>query len=282
MDGNEKGKHSKNSENDFSLIEFPDVLNLKTDVENLRKDSLEKFLERDELVYVICKNIEMKYMVLLGNLEYKAYQLECNLLRLKRKVELIQQKKNRQEPIHLLEIEGILDTEYREYQKKMDDYIVRMNAALKRKNSPSLSEEDKSEFKRMYREIVKALHPDLHPNIGEHQLELFHHAVSAYKSGDINGLRSIHVMVVTDSNGSIEGENNFIRLNKEKKRLLAVLKNIDETIVEVKNNYPYTMKPVIESEEMVEMKKQEIEASIEALKEGLTYYQTRIDELLRG
>lgn len=38
---------------------------------------------------VECKNIETAYMLALGNLEYKAYELQCAVLRLKRKAELI-------------------------------------------------------------------------------------------------------------------------------------------------------------------------------------------------
>lgn len=33
-------------------------------------------LEQDELQYVECRNIEMMYMLTIGNLEYKAYKIE--------------------------------------------------------------------------------------------------------------------------------------------------------------------------------------------------------------
>ena len=41
----------------------------------------------------------MQYMLSLGHLEYKEYELHCAILRLKRKIELIQTKKNRQEKV---------------------------------------------------------------------------------------------------------------------------------------------------------------------------------------
>ena len=43
----------------------------------------------DELKYVQCKNIETQYILTLGSLEYKAFELNCMMLRLKRKIELI-------------------------------------------------------------------------------------------------------------------------------------------------------------------------------------------------
>lgn len=84
---------------------FPDFAVLKAEVEKLRTELSMLLLEQDELVYVECKNIEMAYMLSLGNLEYQVYELHCAVLRLKRKTELIQAKKNRQEKVVLFVIE---------------------------------------------------------------------------------------------------------------------------------------------------------------------------------
>ena len=69
------------------IIPFPDFQKLKEEIEKLRKELSMLVLERDELRFVICKNIEMEYMLKVGGLEYQAYEAECAFLRLKRKVE---------------------------------------------------------------------------------------------------------------------------------------------------------------------------------------------------
>src|SRR5699024_2471487 len=99
-----------------------------------------------ELIYVECKNIEMAYMVSLGHLEYKAYKTECMILRLKRKNEMIQAKKNRQEKISLVEIEKILDEEFTEYQTLLNQQIEKMNDALERSKSRTLSKAEAQEL----------------------------------------------------------------------------------------------------------------------------------------
>lgn len=63
-------------------------------------------------------------------------------MRLKRKVELIQAKKNRQEKIVLKEIEKTLDAEFLEFQKKLDEQINRMKAAIERSHCDVLSDEE--------------------------------------------------------------------------------------------------------------------------------------------
>ena len=80
-----------------NVIVFPDFEKLKSEVEKMRTELSMLLLERDELQFVICKNIETEYMLKLGSIEYKAYEAQCATLRLKRKIELIQAKKNRQE-----------------------------------------------------------------------------------------------------------------------------------------------------------------------------------------
>lgn len=101
------------------------------------------------LLLVECKNIEMMYMLAVGGLKYKAYQLECQVLRLKRKVELIQARKNRQERISVPEIEDALDAEFTIYQASLEEKINKVNAAIERSHGQALSDEDARELKKL-------------------------------------------------------------------------------------------------------------------------------------
>ncbi|MDD4543793.1 MAG: hypothetical protein PHY13_08500, partial [Clostridia bacterium] len=104
-----------------TVIPFPLYDKVKSEVEKLKIELSMFVLERDDLLFVECKNIEMAYMLSVGGLEYKAFELNCAVLRLKRKIELIQAKKNRQEKVVLSAIEEILDVEFAEYQAKLDE-----------------------------------------------------------------------------------------------------------------------------------------------------------------
>ena len=125
-----------------NVIVFPDFEKLKSEVEKMRTELSMLLLERDELQFVICKNIETEYMLKLGSIEYKAYEAQCAALRLKRKIELIQAKKNRQEKVIISAIEETLDNEFAEYQKQLNEQIDKMNDALKRSKAEVLSDED--------------------------------------------------------------------------------------------------------------------------------------------
>ena len=259
----------------YTLILFPEFVTLKAEVEKLRTEISMLLLERDELRLVVCKNIETAYMLALGGLEYKAFEL-----RLKRKIDLIQAKKNRQEKVVLSVIEQLLDEEFAEYQRQLDEQINKMNKALDHSKGRPLTEEETKEIKKVYRNIVKALHPDLHPDITPAQVQLFHNAVHAYENGDLNSLRIISEMVAEPVVPE-QSENGLTVLAKEKERLSKTLELIREQIAEIKTEYPYTMKDIVEDPERTAEKRAEIEETIAELKEAYDAYAARLKEMLR-
>lgn len=264
----------------YTVILFPEFVTLKAEVEKLRTEISMLLLERDELRLVVCKNIETAYMLSLGSIEYKAYELHCELLRLKRKIDLVQAKKNRQEKVVLSAIEEQLDEEFAEYQRQLDEQINKMNKALDHSKGRVLTDEETKEIKKTYRNIVKALHPDLHPDITPAQIQLFQNAVQAYENGDLNSLRIISEMVAEPVIPE-QSENGLTILAKEKERLTRTLELIREQISEIKATYPYTMKDLVEDPEKIAEKKKELEDTINELKEAYDLYAARLKEMLR-
>ena len=262
------------------VIAFPDFEKLKSEVEKLRTELSMLLLERDELQFVICKNIETAYMLSLGSIEYKAYEAQCAALRLKRKIELIQAKKNRQEKVIISAIEETLDNEFAEYQKQLDEQIDKMNNALERSRSEVLTDEENKELKKLYRQIVKSLHPDINPDVSSAQITLFENAVSAYKNGDLPTLRIIGSMVGGDSLPE-QHTDAMAQLAGEKKRLQSAVESVRDSIEKIKSEYPYTLKDIIDDEEKTEQKRLELEKILEQYNELISVYTARIDEMLR-
>lgn len=263
-----------------NVIVFPDFEKLKNEVEKMRTELSMLLLERDELQFVICKNIETEYMLNLGSIEYKAYEAQCTALRLKRKIELIQAKKNRQEKVIISAIEEVLDNEFAEYQKQLDEQINKMNDALKRSKAEVLTDEENKELKKLYRKIVKALHPDINPDVSEAQVNLFDNAVQAYKNGDLGTLRIIGEMV-GNSPLPEQHKDALTQLSEEKDRLQNLLKAIRDSIEDIKSEYPYTMKEILEDKEKTEQKKQELESILSQYTELISIYQAKIEEMMR-
>lgn len=262
------------------VILFPGYAELKEAVEKLRTELSVLMAEHDQLIYTECKNIEMRYMLELGSLEYKAYEAECEARRLKRKIELIQSAINRQKKPDLAQIEDQLEREFAEYQERLNEQIDKMNDALARSNSPTLSKEESRELKKCYRAIVKALHPDLHPEESPERMDLFYNAVRAYENADLRTLQIISAMI---DNGELtaKSEEGMAALAHERERLEELLQSVNEKIAEIKSEYPYNLKEILQDEEKVAARKAELQMTIERWNEAIVVYRGRLEEMLR-
>lgn len=264
-----------------NIIEFPDIKKLQEEIKELKEDLNDKFFERDVLKFNICENIKMEYMLSIGNLELKLYELYTEYLRLRRKRDIIQAYINRQEKIDIEDVEQELDNEFIEYQKKLEDKIKDMNDALDRSNLETLPPESADEIKKKYKKIVKMLHPDLNPNISETDKMLFINAVESYKDGNLENIRIIYE-IIEGKDIELETSNSLNKLKSEKNKLLGLLTEIDQEIDEIKNSYPYILKEYLDNKEKKENLIAEIMENISDYQEAIDALQERIKELLEN
>ncbi|MGK0554208.1 hypothetical protein [Macrococcus capreoli] len=260
---------------DNNIIVFPEIDKLKASIQKLKIEISMLILERDELLYDECKNIEMAYMLAFGALEYKVFEKECLYLRLKRKIQMIQSKINRQEQVNMSEIDQLLDIEFVTYQYQLDEKLNQLNAAIDRSNGEVLSEEDFVTLKKMYRTIVKALHPDLNTNATDEEVKLFHNAVQAYETGDLRTIELIYTLIA-DKDNSIEMDSKLI-INEEE-RLIQKVQSLKVEIDEIKSKFPYTMKSIISDKVKIEDRKTSLQQTLVQFEEVISIYLRKIAE----
>lgn len=111
----------------------------------------------------------------------------------------------------------------------------------------TLSQDEVVEIKKLYRNIVKRLHPDLNPTTSKAENRLFFNAVEAYKQGDLKTLQIIFQIVETGRNDE-DVSSSFITLNKEIERVQALVSQLEEEIEQIKTKPPYIWKIYLEDE----------------------------------
>ena len=272
------GQDNEKSEGFADIIVLPEYESLKTETEKLRTELSMLLLERDELVFVICRNLETEYMLKIGGLEHQLYAIQCEAQRLKRESELIQAALNRQEKPDFTRIDRLLDREFAAYQEKLDEQIRQMNEALKHSQAELLSPEDTKELKSLYRKIVKVLHPDLHPDLSDAERQLFENAVTAYKNGDLLSIRAIYE-TIGDGPVAPDDADTMQTLMKTKKHLEALIAGINEEIAKIKGRYPYTERNLLADDEKVEERKAQLRGALEQYQILCDVYQERITAL---
>ena len=246
-----------------NIIINPEYLKLIEEVKQLKEDIASLYEEKDELVYHICKNIETEYMSKVGILEYKLFEFQCEILRLKRKIELYQIKINRQEIPNEKEIEEKLNIEYKEYKQKLNQMSNDIQDALNRKNYGILSEENSKELKSIYRKLIKKLHPDLNNKDSEKNKNLLLQVTRAYENGDLETLKNLELL----TNEITEKENieigDFEELKQSKEKYKIITKELLESIKKIKESFPYNKKEFLKSDILVKKRKKELENEME-------------------
>lgn len=262
-----------------NIIISPEYLKLIEEIKKLKENIVSLYEERDELAYHICRNIETDYMSKIGILEYKLFEWQCKILRLKRKIELYQRKINRQEIPDENEIEKELDNEYKEYEEKLKQMSNELQNALQRKNYGILSEENTKELKMIYRKLIKKLHPDLNKENSERNKNLLLKVTRAYENGDLETLKNLEIL----TNEIIEKENvemgELEELNESKARYEIIINNLIEEIKKIKESFPYNKKEFLKSEILVQKRRKELENEMKMCKEVYLNLQNILKQL---
>jgi hypothetical protein len=225
---------------------------------NLLRASLSKVItERDHLIITVKKNLEALYIVKIGKNEYKLFELQCLDARLRRKIELMQAMKNKAEDIDLQEIEKKLDEEYAAWQRDIGKLIKKWKNSKERLDN-LMSDKESAAFQKLYRDLVKRLHPDININQSEYEKSLWNRLMAAYLSGDFEEMQTIEILL---ENEKKRDESNFQSIEMIKTAIKKIKEKIKSVIAEIKKAnqvFPLNIKDQIKDEDWVKQKNKKI------------------------
>ena len=275
------------------------------DIQRLRTRLAELIAERDELVNHVCREIQADYDEKIGVLELQAKDAENQILMLKRMIELLQAEINHGKKPSLRNAEKQVTEEFREYQDKINEKAEEIRQARAyadkrkktRKNLPAsmdgpysdiedqeqaLTDDDLAELKKLYRQIVKNLHPDINPDITDEEKELLRQAAEAYRGGDLHTLRKLYDIIQSQGNLREMFENNekgITRLREIRNGLVARIEEVKKEIRKIKRSFPYNERKHLADEKWVEARQEELMDYIAACQKQADVLQERLKVL---
>ncbi len=260
-----------------ALGPHPEDEALREEIARLRASLTALLLQKDDLLLIQCRRIEAAYLRRFGALELKVYESWCECLRAKRKAKLIRASQNRRETADLPRIEAELDGEMAEYREKLESRFRRVEGVMEQREGPGLTARGTKELKDLYRQAVKALHPDLHPGEDENRARTLNQAMHAYRAGDLGTLRAIcETLEPVRERETTELE----ALRAEAKRLRVSIREFDRQLEAIKKDYPFSMRVYLEDDEQGRARQAELTGQLQDLRERTARYEAAIDRML--
>ena len=256
----------------------PEIIKLQKEVSTLEKELGKVILEQDEMVNAVKPNMEAEYQQTIGYKELERMETEIAVRRIKRHIELIQAAVNRQETIAIEKVEQQLDDEFREWYDKIDDQYQKVKEAQSRIEG-LMSDEENEEFKKLYRQLVFKLHPDLNPQQSKDEKNLWNRAQLAYQGGDLEEMRSL-MIIFEAQDGTVELPSSKDILEKRKTKLTAQIRKIINKLSGMENEFPFNMANKLADKEWVRAKLEEIDRQIRRWEDKRKEYNELLKVLL--
>ena len=224
----------------------PEYIRLINKYNTMREEFVKLIEQREHIIVSEIPTLDSEYKVKIGGVQYQCFNLEIEVLAIKREIKLRQAALNRGiEIIDDSEIKDQIEKELEQWREKVNEMKEEFLNAKKYLNIPYLSDEDAIEFKKLYRDLVKKLHPDVIENVTNEKELLWFRVQEAYKLGDIEELKSIYLLsndIDDEVKTNTKSENVLVALEKKISELEKSIFNIIEQIKNLNSKFPMNLK----------------------------------------
>ena len=221
-------------------------------------------------------NIKADYMMKIGQFETRVYELKVEINRWKRRFTLRQQALNRGEKPDYLAIEAQLDKEFASYIEEIKKRVAEINQASLRFHCGKMTDQETAELRYMYLNAVKKLHPDLNPSLPESAVDLWNQIQLAYTNEDWDQFRFLCGLVdhVVSGERKFDASKDGIELLRESiLKLRERSADIAAKTAELQSTVPFTYEVLLEDEDLVAARQQQLRDQIKSLEECMKEYE---------
>jgi len=228
------------------------------------------------LVEVVGPNLKSSYMMLIGQLEHRVFELKTEINRWKRRFALRQQALNRGEKPDYLAIESKLDEEFAKYLEEIKQHLAELKEASLRYHAGRMTDDEATEIRCAYLNAVKKLHPDINPGLPESAVDLWNQIQQAYSDQDWDQFRFLAGLVDNVVAGKVKFDTSvdgMAALKSACEKMRERSREIAEQTAKLKSTVPYTYEVILEDEDLVRDRQNQLKAQLRALEECVKEYE---------
>lgn len=240
-------------------------------------DYYESLVCKKENLLKECTRLYDEYLREFGDLKIEVFSLKIDVIALKKSIAYCQAALNHGMEVNKSSMEDYIRHQMEAYKSELEDLKSERNSVGKIIATISLYEVER--IKKIYRDIVKILHPDLTPLITDfpYLYNLFMKATAAYKANDLNSLEETQVLL-----NKFMSENGLQSISVVIENLDEKIMEIEEDIDEIVSTEPYSFKELLEDEELIEETKESFRKEIEEYETYKLQLEAVLKELTNG
>lgn len=259
------------------LILHPEYESLRAEVARLREEIVVVRTQLDRVTGVETELLKAEYGKRFGRLELELTRKYYRFRLLRRRIDLVRSYLNRGAEPDMEAIDAILDAEAEEYNQ-----VLRRKAADAERASKmtfrEYSDEEAVHAKKLYQQVVRALHPDLHPGATPDDIACLQQAVEAYNSGDLATLEAIAVLVEcgekkNDEPSCIES------LRKRCEQYRDTLSKLALRLKKVRSSFPFDQAELLSKPENVMKRIQDLKEECAKLDDRIAACEIHLQQL---
>ena len=269
-----------------TLTIHPQAEKISCENRQLQTELARLIVERDNLRQTIVPHIQAEYTSKIGVLEWRVFQMDCETRAMLRRIEMARARLNLgDEPCYKC-IERDIETEFAWWREQIKTQAKEIKDAKRRIDAPTLSSDQNRELQTIYRQLAFLLHPDIVGDGNDQRYKFWLQTAEAYKNGDLQTLRTIRLIAGDNSEKpkNLDNEKDSSLLETLRNRQAELRKTCEKLLAEIneiKTTAPYIWHKILDDDEAVAERQNELHRQISVLREQRQQMTTAWAEIMR-
>ena len=204
--------------------------------------------------------------------EHELFSYQVKILRIKREISIFQAARNRGHNISEEEVKKIIDTEFAEYKKHLEQQQEKLRFAEEYFRARPFTAEEAKAFKKLYHDIVRKLHPDLNPDLPDGAIELWERVQAAYKANLWDELFLLSDMADELLKGSIDhmkNINSMVQILEELEKITQKTSSLTGQIADIRKRVPFSYESLLNDPAEIMHRRRDLDNQIKLCREHL-------------
>lgn len=259
------------------VIIHPEYAMLILEVNDLKEQIANLIVERDMLNHYVCRDIEMKYMLKIGALEYKLIVAGNNYEKAVRKLEIISERIAKKMPVNMTTIDRKIKSEFKEKDEFEASMSEDIDFAIEMTSSDYFDYDILDEMNIAYFKLQKLYNPVFELNMSDEKEKMYKKIEGYYKKGNYKKLYKLAEKYNEDD----VFQDEVAILKRLGKKYTDVLRKVQREVRKIKNSFPYNQKVILEDENLCRRKKDSLNREIAEVNVELKKVEKKIENKLK-